>query len=262
MIECVADMRTYSVGSKMEKFIDMHSHILYGLDDGARDLETSMRMLRIAAKDGISEIILTPHNKPGHRRYAPLSMAERIEKLEACLLEENLAMKLYLGSELYYRSELPKEIEDGNASVLAGSRYVLMEFNPLDDYDYIRNGVYSILMNGYCPILAHVERYQNVCAKKCGITDLIEMGCFMQMNAGSIMGRFGMRVKILSNKLLKQHLVHFVATDAHDTDKRAPYLADCAGYIKRKYGESYTKALFYDNPACILSNETIAASSM
>lgn len=247
---------------KVENYIDMHSHILYGLDDGARDIGTSMHMLRLAAKDGISGIILTPHNKPAHRRITHHSMAEKIEKLKTSLLEENITIKLYLGSELYYRSGLPEEIGGGHACTLAGSRYALVEFSPLDDYDYIRNGIYTMLMSGYYPILAHVERYQKVCEKKDGVADLAEMGCYLQMNAGSIMGRFGFRTKILSNKLLKRRLVHFVATDAHDTDKRAPHLADCADYIRRKYGESYARALLYDNPARILSNEAIAASSI
>ena len=127
----------------------------------------------------------------------------------------------------------------------------------MDAYDYIRNAVNTVLMNGYYPVLAHAERYRNVCAKKYAVTELIEMGCYIQVNAGSIMGKFGFGTKQFSRKLLKQRQVHFVATDAHDTGKRAPYLSDCAKYVSRKYGRDYSRKLFYDNPECILQDEEI-----
>ena len=171
--------------------------------------------------------------------------------------KENIDIILYTGNELYYRSGLTDEIEDGQAYTLADSRYVLIEFNPLDDYDYIRNAVNTVLMDGYYPVLAHAERYRNVCTKKYAVTELIEMGCYIQVNAGSIMGKFGFGTKQFSRKLLKQRQVHFVATDAHDIGKRAPYLSDCAKYISRKYGRDYSRKLFYDNPECILQDEEI-----
>lgn len=241
----------------MEKYIDIHSHILPGMDDGARDLETGIRMLRIAADDGISQIILTPHNKPGHHTVSPFQMAAKVEELRSCLRKEGIEMKLYIGNELYYRSGLIQEIEDGRAYTLAGSHYVLVEFSPLEDYDYIRNGIYALLTGGYYPILAHAERYRNVCTRKSGITDLVEMGCHIQVNAGSVMGKCGLGAKQLTRKLLKQHLLHFIATDAHDFGKRAPHLAGCAAYVRKKSGEAYGRELFYDNPMHVVLDETI-----
>ncbi len=249
-------MSIYSVGRYMKPYIDIHTHILSGVDDGAKDIETSMQMLRMAAKDGITEMILTPHNKPGHHSKGSVRMV-KTEELRERLVQENIAVKLYIGSELYYRSGLTDEIEDGQAYTLAGSRYVLIEFNPLDDYDYIRNGINSVLMGGYYPVLAHAERYRNVCTKKYAVAELIEMGCYIQVNAGSIMGKFGFGTKQFTRKLLKQRQVHFVATDAHDTGKRAPYLSDCAEYISRKYGRDYSRELFHDNPEYILQDKEI-----
>ncbi|MCM1386250.1 MAG: hypothetical protein NC231_02895 [Bacillus sp. (in: Bacteria)] len=251
-------MSTYAAKRQIKNYIDIHSHILYGIDDGAKDMETSKKMLGLAAADGITAIILTPHNKPGHHDTSQQA-AERVEKLRAWLTKENIDIKLYIGNELYYRSELVWEIEDARAYTLAGSRYVLVEFSPLDDYDYIRNGLNAILMGGYYPVLAHAERYQNLCAKKGGIADLVEMGCYIQVNAGSIMGKFGFGAKQFTKKLLKHRQVHFVATDAHDTGNRAPYLADCADYVGRRYGEDYSRQLFYDNPERVLQDKEIAA---
>lgn len=242
----------------MKNFIDIHSHILPGVDDGSDSYETSMRMLKCAADDGISGIILTPHNKPGRRNMYFSKMTSRAEELRKMMVEENINIELYIGSELYYRSGLLEEISDDMAGTLAGSRYALVEFNPFEDYDYIRNGIYSLQTGGYYPILAHAERYRNVCAKKCGIDDLIEMGCYIQVNAGSIMGEFGSKTKRFVKNILKQRQVHFIATDAHDLGKRAPYLSNCADYVRKKYGEDYCNKLFYENPLYVIRDEEIA----
>lgn len=242
----------------MENLIDIHSHILPGVDDGSESFEKSMRMLKCAMDDGISGIILTPHNKPGHRNVHFSKMTFELEKLQKLMAKESIEIDLYLGSELYYRSGLLQEIEDNISATLAGSRYVLLEFNPLEDYDYIRNGCYSLLMGGYYPVLAHAERYQNVCTKKHGIEELIEMGCYIQVNAGSVMGKAGSKAKRFLRDMLKQRQVHFIATDAHDMKKRAPYLSDCAAFIKKKYGEDYAETLFYENPLCVIEDKDIA----
>ena len=242
----------------MKNFIDIHSHILPGVDDGSDSFETSMRMLRCAADDGISGIILTPHNKPGHRHRHFSEIMSRVETLRKRISEDSINIDLYMGSELYYRNGLLEEIENDSAGTLAGSRYVLVEFNPHEDYDYIRNGIYSLLTGGYYPILAHAERYRNVCAGRARIDDLIEMGCYIQVNAGSVMGKAGPKAKRFVKTMLKQRQVHFIATDAHDLGKRAPYLSDCAHFISKKYGEDYSEKLFFDNPLCVIGDEAFA----
>lgn len=240
----------------MKNYIDIHSHILPHVDDGSGSTEMSMQMLRMAAEDGISEMILTPHNKPGHHPTDDSHIRAETEKLQSRLREENIKMQLYIGSELYYRSELVREMENGSAKTLAGSDYVLVEFAPAEEYSYIRNGIYSLLMNGYLPILAHVERYQNIGAGK-SIADLIELGCYMQVNAGSVMGKYGFQCKRYTRKLLKQHQAHFIATDAHDLGKRAPCLAGCADYVEGKIGKEYSRLLCYENPLRVIRNEEI-----
>ena len=241
----------------METYIDIHCHILPGIDDGADSLETSLEMLRMAEADGISQMILTPHNKPWHTKIDHTGMRARVDQLQKRLCQEGLAIKLYTGSELYYRGGLAEELDQGAVETLADSQYVLVEFDPLADYDYIRNGIYALLSGGYYPIAAHTERYRNVGCKTNGIIELTDMGCFIQVNAGSIMGKYGSGTKFLTRKMLKEDLVHFIATDAHDLYKRNPCLSQCAQYIGKKYGESSAKRLFYDNPMCVLRGEYI-----
>ena len=241
----------------MENYIDIHSHILPGVDDGSANLEMSMEMLYMAAKDGISQIILTPHNKPWYRNMDRTEIETEVNRLQERMQEEALDIKLYTGNELYYRNGLTEELDERKAGTLADSHYVLVEFEPSADYDYIRNGAYALLMGGYYPIIAHVERYKNVCSKMDRVMELIRLGCFMQINAGSIMGNHGFGTKRFVKKMLKQDLVHFVATDAHDLARRRPCLSECAGYIGKKYGESSKRRLFCDNPACVLHDKYI-----
>jgi len=241
----------------METYIDIHCHILPGIDDGSDSMETSLKMLHMAEKDGISQIILTPHNKPWHRNTEHAVINVKVDQLQERLYREGLSIKLHTGGELYYRSGLTEELDQGMAETLAGSRYVLVEFDPLADYDYIRNGIHALLMGGYYPIAAHVERYKNVCCKTNRIIELIEMGCFMQVNAGSVMGQYGIGAKQLTRKMLKQDWIDFVATDAHDSGRRSPCLSRCAEYIGKKYGESSRRRLFYDHPMCVLQDEYI-----
>lgn len=241
----------------MEKYIDIHSHILPGIDDGSNGLEMSMEMLHMAAKDGISRIVLTPHNKPWHRNPDCAGIDAEVDRLRGSIQEEGLDLRLYPGNELYYRNGMVEELEEGRAGTLANSHYVLVEFEPSADYDYIRNGVYALLMGGYYPIVAHAERYRNVCSEMSRITELTSMGCFIQINADSIMGGCGFGTKRIARKMLKQRLVHFVATDAHDLKRRKPCLSQCAEYIGKKYGEGISRRLLYENPMCVLHDESI-----
>lgn len=241
----------------MTGYIDIHAHLLPKIDDGAKDLDTSLEMFRIAEKSGIREMILTPHFKPMRHNAGPEKIAVLIGQMEAKLKEEKIDIQLYPGNELYYHSEMVSRIEEKQACTMADSDYVLVEFGPMDEYDYIRNGIYQVIAGGYRPILAHAERYEAVSRGEERVEDLIQMGCYIQLNAGSIMGQFGFGTKQFTKKLLKQRLVHFVATDAHDTAKRAPKLNECAKYISKKFGEAYMRELLYENPLHMIQNEYI-----
>ena len=241
----------------MDSYIDIHSHILPGIDDGAENFETSMEMLRAAWNDGIREIILTPHNKPSHRNAGPEKINRLMGNLQDKARKEGINIEFHTGNEIYYGSDMTEKLEEGRAFPLAGSAYVLVEFGMGEDIDHIRYGLYEALSHGYRPILAHVERYGRMLMKTNRVEDLVRMGCYIQVNAGSIMGTFGFSAKQFTKKLLAQGLVHFVATDAHDMGKRKPILSDCAGYVSRKYGEGYAERLFYGNPMSVIKDEYI-----
>lgn len=238
-------------------YIDIHSHLLPGIDDGARNLEMSLQMLRTAQKEGIAEIIVTPHNKPARHSAGKQKISSLIKELNERMQEEGIVIKLHMGNELYYRSGLAEELMEGKGLTMAGSEYVLTEFSPMDDYDYIRNGIYSLTAGGYRPILAHVERYAKIRGRLDRVEELIKMGCYLQANAESILGNLGFQTKLFTKMLLKERLLHFVATDAHDMTARSPKMHKCASVVGRKYGEAYKEELFYENPMHVILNEYI-----
>lgn len=241
----------------MATLTDIHSHILPGLDDGAKDMDTSVEMMRIAYENGIRDIILTPHFKPNHHNASATTINNRIEELRERCIAEGIKIRLYKGNELMYYSGVIEALEDGRANTLAGSKYVLIEFNPMDSYERIRDGLYEALSHGYRPILAHVERYESVIKELDRVSELINMGCYMQVNAGSITGNFGRTTKKNVKNLLKNEMVHFVASDAHDTENRSPALLESFRYVIRKYGKRYERKLYKENPKAVIKNEPI-----
>lgn len=237
-----------------KKYVDIHCHIMPGVDDGARDLEMALAMLKQEAKEGVETIILTPHQKPGHRCVTQSGMKKRIALLEEELKKDNIPVRLYPGAELFYCHGMRELLEEGRVCTLADSRYVLVEFMPEESWEYIRDGIYD-LTGGYWPILAHVERYSQVIAKPERVWELIEMGAYIQMNAGSITGDWGFAVKRNCMRLLKQQLVHFIGTDAHREDgKRAPRMESCAVLLQKQVGSSYAEKLLRRNAENILSD--------
>ncbi|WP_026520533.1 CpsB/CapC family capsule biosynthesis tyrosine phosphatase [Butyrivibrio sp. FCS006] len=243
--------------SKLEPTIDIHCHILPGVDDGSPDMATSLEMLRIADKNGITHLILTPHHKPMHHNVSPQHNAAYRKKLQEAAKEAGIKAKLFSGNEIYYSDETMEELMEGKICSLAGSDYVLVEFHPTNPYKAIQNAVSRVQAAGFIPIIAHVERYSDIVSHPARVKDLIEMGSLIQVNASSIMGKYGFGISHFTKKLLKEELVHFVASDAHDTGRRAPNLLDCRNYVERKYGEDYGKKLFFTNPANVIRNELI-----
>lgn len=233
--------------------IDIHSHILPCLDDGAGSVEESVAMFRIAAKEGITSIITTPHCY-GHRRSAsPEKIQERIARVQKELLQEKIPIHLYAGNEIYYRQGVEEELEKGKINTLAGSQYVLVEFHPGEDYQYINRALNSLSCYGYCPILAHVERYDNLFVKKGRVEDLKNSGVQMQINASSITAK-GL-VNTYRNRaflLLKEQIADYIATDAHSDRQRAPQIQECEVILIKKAGYEYAQKLLIENAEHIL----------
>ncbi len=239
------------------KYVDLHCHILPGVDDGAADVEQSQRMLRMAAQEGICEMIATPHYKAGRgRRNATCERVRTlVQEMQDWLDSESIPIHLYTGNEILYNYEIDNLLESHEVCTLADSFYVLVEFSPSDEYSYIKNGVQKILMAGYVPVIAHIERYEVLRKHTAYVEELTEMGAYLQVNAASITGKSGWLVKRCVLKWIRDELIYAVASDTHDDRKRVPVLGEAYDIIEKRCGSEVAQMLFYQNPKRILETK-------
>lgn len=235
--------------------IDIHSHILPGIDDGAKDQKEALEMLKVAASDGIEEMIVTPHFHYRRGHATPEQIRSAVLELQYRMNEEKIPIKLHVGNKLHYSHDLLESVKAGDALTLADSDYVLLEFSPETEQKKIQNAVYQFLCEGYLPIIAHIERYQAFLKSDDFTVDVSDMGAYFQINAGSLSGDAGWRIKRFVRKMIRNGLIQFVATDAHDLMKRPAQFGNAAKWIEKKTGESSLQELIQRNPQKILENK-------
>jgi len=229
----------------LERFIDIHSHVLPGLDDGPRDVENTMEILRLAAMNQIGDIICTPHYIDGKLRYTPDRIDELVAKLNIRIIEEGLNIKLHSGNEIFYTETALSALEGGQAKTLAASDFVLVEFAPWVRWQELIEGLFHIQSAGYHPILAHTERYECLIkgrGERERVQTLRDYGFMIQINAEAVMEKTK-----FTKYVLKNELADFVATDTHSTRTRGPYLKATGAYLSKKYGTGYANRLLYEN---------------
>ncbi len=241
----------------METWIDIHCHCLPGVDDGANDMETCIAMLSQAYEDGIRHIIVTPHFHYRRGNVKKDHILEVLEEVKQTVKPLFPDLELYAGNELYYSSHLVEVLEKDEVNTMADSKYVLIEFSPETDYVTIRNAMLQLQTFGYWPILAHVERYFCLIKKPDLAIELAHMGVYLQVNAGSIVGKYGWNIKRCLKKLFLGGYVSFVATDAHDTKHRTQELSACAAVLEKKWGTGMVEQWLWNNPQAILKKERI-----
>ena len=215
--------------------IDIHNHILYGVDDGSKDLDMSLAMLKEEMEQGVTRVYLTPHQNQ-QTLTGPL-LKERYQSFLLELKEKGIDMDIRLGAEIYYYPGLKQDLLSGKALTMDESKYVLVEFSTRTETN-VSEIVYELVVAGFTPIIAHIERYPYL--KKEDYFDIKEAGGLIQINSSSF-SHFSSRGLI--KYLLKNDLVDYVATDAHDNSKRKVDFSFVHSYIKKKYPELYTKLI-------------------
>lgn len=239
--------------------IDLHAHILPGLDDGARDLESALAMAELAAESGVTAIVATPHsNLPGRRaNYWDQELRREFKNFQKALNDMETAVTIFPGMEVFGTPEVPKLLREGKLISLAHSRYLLIEF-PFWDYDRQATQVLSdVVAMGYRPVIAHPERYRYVQAFPPLLNRWVEMGCLLQVNKGSLLGRFGRTEEMLSLSLLDRGFAAFVASDAHSPVVRTTWLMDVRDFLSEEYSELLARLLLEDNPKKVLENTEV-----
>lgn len=225
--------------------VDIHCHILPGVDDGAPDMETSRAMIRDAYEQGVRYIIATPHYRP--EMFEP-SMKKVIRVYhELRDYAEEVGIGLRLGCEYYRNEQMIRHLDKKLRPTMLGSRYVLTEFLTNDSFVTVRNYIYELITKGYRPIVAHVERYF-CCQEPERILELKKLGAQIQVNADSVLGYEGHTIKKFCVGLMKDDLVDFIGSDAHNLEGRKMNLGKCATYVRKKMGQDYAEEIFVDNP--------------
>lgn len=226
--------------------IDIHCHLLYGVDDGPASREESIMMLKEAKKQGISYIILTPHYRHGMFDYPVQKILENYQDLK--IEAKKYGIGLALGTEFHVNSKAVSYFDKKRCATMANSEYVLTEYSHSTDYPYIEEKTRELLFHGYIPIIAHVERYECLTEDADRVESLRRMGALIQVNADAVIGKDGFKIKRYCKTLLREQWVDFIGSDAHGIKRRANHMKECYDYIAKKYGENYAKILMCKNP--------------
>ena len=231
---------------RLPGMIDVHCHLLPGLDDGAKNLDESLAMLRIAEEEGITDMIVTPHFSGEGSSDLPTLM-RAIRKVQAEAEKNRISIRLYPGNEIYYFDGMETCLKEGKACTMNGSQYVLIEFAPFVPFHVLRNALDRIRANGYFPVLAHAERYECLLQNTDQVAYLKDMGVQIQVNSGSVTGKNGFSVKKFVHWTLQKRLADYIGTDAHSCGSRMPEMAKCRDIVIRKYGREYAFFLLRGN---------------
>lgn len=237
-----------------EGMVDIHCHILPAVDDGAQTKSQVRELLKKEYEDGVRALVLTPHYRKGMFEADTELVVKRAEYVKHEVRKMGLAMDIYLAREYHANTDMIKELKANPLYRINQGRYVLVEFSSAHSYEKVRNWIYQLVVAGFRPIIAHVERYPDVMKEIAQVEELVELGAYIQISTSAILGEHGFRLKGYTKKLLQKRLVHFVASDAHDMESRRPNMMECRNYVTKKYGEVYARQLFERNPRNILSD--------
>lgn len=240
--------------------IDIHSHIIFGVDDGPATIEESIELIKLAKNQGVRIIVATSHRRKGMFETPEKVIKANFIKLKEAVQEKYPDLRLCYGGELYYSKSLMEKLEQRKVPSLNASRYILLEFSMNTPWKDIQKAVNEVNLLGLTPVLAHIERYDALAFNADRVNELIEKGCMTQVNSSHVLkqGLIGDRTKEFKKRVqffLEQDLVHCVASDMHNTTTRPPFMKEAYQLVKNEYGEDRAKALFKKNPLMILKNQ-------
>jgi protein-tyrosine phosphatase len=233
--------------------IDLHSHILPELDDGAHSLRESLAMARMAVDSGITSMVATPHCADDQTRdvYAAWQF------LQEALQETGIPLTLFPGMEIFGTEDTAKLLREGKLLTLNGSHYPLIEFSFHSSGEEESWILSSVCNSGFRPIVAHPERYSYVQRDPRILNSWLRMGCLLQVNRGSLLGRFGRQAQAMAVELVERGFATVVATDAHSAQVRTPWMRDIREVLTREVSPQCARMLLQENPKRILQNEEL-----
>ena len=236
---------------------DLHSHILPNIDDGARNIDETMQMLREAQKVGFESIISTSHYMEGYYETAENERQLLLDAISQKFSQYDINLNLYIGNEIYLSDNIIQLLEEGKASTINNTNYVLIEMSLNEEPSYLYDLIYEMTQYKLVPILAHPERYSFIQKDTELIYDLIDLGVLMQVNYASIIGHYGEKAQIIVKKMLENNMVHFFGSDVHRPNTIYPKIPEILLEIEEIIGKSELEKLTTTNPKLAIQNKRI-----
>lgn len=233
--------------------IDMHSHILHGIDDGAQAPEDSLAMAEAAIADGISTIVATPHHKNGAFDNYKSDIESYVANLNILFKAHDIALTVLPGQEVRVYGEILDDIANDEILTVNHSKYIMIEFPTSSVPRYANKLFYDIQLAGYTPVIVHPERNQVLLADHGKMYEFVRNGALTQITAGSVIGKFGKEVQEFTHQLIAANLTHLVATDAHNITTRGFNLQEAYAEISKKFGVD-THYMFIENAHLLIDD--------
>lgn len=231
--------------------IDVHSHVLPGLDDGARDLNEACAILEAARDDGVRKIVATPHVIAGGYENTSADITSTVERLRLEIADRGIDIDIVPGAELYMTPDLEEQLRLDPGLAIGGGRYVLLELPPQRIPPFAGNMICSLVGNGYVPIIAHPERNMAIARDVDTVIPFIHNGVFLQVNAGSILGYYGRTAAKTAKTLLERDLGYLIGSDIHTAAGDTPKLSKAIELASQWIGKDRALSLVTSNPALI-----------
>lgn len=232
--------------------IDLHCHILPGIDDGSRSLDMSLEMARMAVDDGITLIACTPHIYPGLYMNDTAGITAARDRLQREFDERGIPLKLTTGADVHLVPGLVDGLRAGTVPTLHGTRYLLLEPSHHVAPPHFQDSVFRLVAEGYVPVITHPERLTWIEDHYAVFGALVKQGAWMQLTAASLTGVFGARAKYWSERFLDDGLTHILATDAHSNGRRSPVLSKARDIAERMLGREEAELLVRGRQECML----------
>jgi len=240
---------------EIAEMIDLHNHILHGIDDGAEALEESIEMCRISFHDGIRTIVATPHILPGIYENNRSTILAKVHELKSaiCHLQSAMELKILPGADVHFSFDLLQRYENEEiVAVNDQGRYLMVEFEFQGIPYKAEEALFQLLTKGIVPIISHPERNFEIGHNPKRYYEMIQMGCLGQVTAMSLTGEFGPEIKQVAEKLVKKRLIHIIASDAHSAHRRLPILSSGVKAAEKIVGKEEAIRMVTEYPQAIL----------
>jgi len=238
--------------------IDIHSHVLYGVDDGADTVDHSVDMLEMALANGTTEIVASPHANTEFN-YLSEVVEQRVSELNQLM---GGRIRIYSGCDFHLKFDNVNDaLENPNKYTIDHKRYLLVELSDMVIFKSTEPDFQRLQQAGMLLVITHPERNPLLQQRMEQLRDWIEMGCYLQVTAGSLFGRFGRRANAFAEELMKRNMVHFLASDAHDCNHRPPILTEAYKLVSKKYGDKRAMQLMVEHPRLALQGEPLPVAS-